>query len=149
MGHLNCKDNGFLSCPDLKPSCDKQRSSMLSHGSRDRPRGYPMSHRQVRNPHNQKTQPDPCLLELSRSFALDAVFGFHFPFEKPQGHFTKLGNRIQIRSQFAFFTVNRYVLKLLSRMQSIIPYQILPCLKSTAITFNFVRVCALGSCINS
>lgn len=33
MGHLDCKDNGFVSSPDLTPSHDEQRSSLLSHGS--------------------------------------------------------------------------------------------------------------------
>lgn len=148
MGHLHCKDNGFLSCPDLKPSCDKEVFHVVTW-LQGQTSGIPHVPPTSEKPSQPKDPARSMSPGTFKSFALDAVFGFHFPFEKLQGHFTKLGNRIQIRSQFAFFTVNRHVLKLLSRMQSIIPYQILPCLKSMAITFNFVRVCVLWSCINS
>lgn len=73
---------------------------------------------------------------------LAAAVGLCFTFEKKsQGPSAKPGNlspnSLQILS---FFTLNLLVLNLLGRMQPIIPYQMLPCLKSTAITFNFLRV---------
>lgn len=96
------EDNGFSPPhpPGLKPS---QRSSALSHGSRDRPRGHTMSPQQVRSPRNQKTQLAPSLLELSRSSAPAATFCFHFTFEKKklQGHFLKLGNGTQTHAKFS------------------------------------------------
>lgn len=152
VGHLDCKDNGFLVFPDLTPSHDKQRSPILSHGSMTGLQEAPCSPNKW--PQLSKTQPDPFLPELSRSSALAAALCFCFTLKKKKKktarsfHKTwKLNwNPLQILSSF---TLNLLVLNLLGRMQPIIPYQMLPCLKSTAITFNFVRAYVLWSCINS
>lgn len=102
----SCCPTGLLDCektiilphsappPDLKPS---QRSSALSHGSRDEPWGHTMCPQ--REASATKRPSWLHLLELSRSSAPAAVFHFHFTFEKLQGHFIKLGNGIQTHAK--------------------------------------------------
>lgn len=80
VGHLDCKDNGFLVFPDLTPSHDKQRSPILSHGSMTGLREAPCSPNKW--PQLSKTQPDPFLPELSRSSALAAALCFCFTLKK-------------------------------------------------------------------
>lgn len=85
----------FYFFPEFKPSHDKQSASVWSE-LQGQALGIPQilnpTPPQVRKPYNQKTRLDPSLPERSRSFALAAVFGFRFTFEKLQGHFMKLGN---------------------------------------------------------